>query len=314
MSPQAARERRAPAPLAPLRWALPVLALALLPSIAAALGAPGPTPSARVSAGAMTVPAPVTNTSVLDLGMPLNLSVNVSAIVGGTNNSSNWRYEWLGLPLGCPGANAANYSCRPSAAGALSVRVEVKDTVADVNGTSPPLAVQINPAISVTAFTASPTSVPVGGTIDFRVNASGGTPPLVYNYRGLPAGCAGNASTIACVVSAPHVYNSTVYVTDAVNASSSVWSLSVTVVANRSSAAAHPTAEQWGIIGAILIVGTLLVAALLVAARRTERAAYGRAPRPGPPAGGSSTGGPSGGSAPGPSPSPSAPPGGPGPP
>lgn len=226
------------------------------------------------AAGTLAVPTPTTNTSVLDLGMPLNVSVNASAVVGGSNLSSNWEYRWSGLPTNCTSANVSNLSCDPTQTGTFSVSVTVTDASDGETGTSAAVSISVHTDPTITAFSVTPGSVAVGGSLTFQVTAQGGTPPLSYVYLGLPAGCAGNSSEVICMPTSPHVYNTFVYVVDAVNFSSGSKNLSVNVTSSTTSSGPHPTAAERGVIAAILIIGFLVVALLFRAARSMERRAY----------------------------------------
>jgi hypothetical protein len=73
-----------------------------------------------------------------------------------------------------------------------------------------------SPGPSITSFTATPGRVTIPGTVEFRVNATGGTPPLAYAYTGLPSGCTSkNASSFTCSPNAAITTNVTVVVRDA---------------------------------------------------------------------------------------------------
>lgn len=238
----------------------------------------GARPSTVVASAAISVPTPTSNLSSIDLGMMLNLSVDVTMIVGGSNNSTNWHYTWLGLPAGCTSSDVANYTCTPTHVGSSNVSVRVHDASTGDNGTSPALQVNVSAALVIASFTAEPAQVGVGGTIQFRVNATGGTPPLIYNYQGLPSGCSSNVSSFSCVATSAHAYNATVFVTDGAGAASATLNVSILVTGNATgSTGSHPTTTEWGIIGAILVIGFVIVALLLWTASRVERTAY-RAP------------------------------------
>jgi len=89
---------------------------------------PGPTPTSTSGSFTAIVPsnAPLSaslsvNPNHLSKGQSIEVQTNVN---GGTPPYS---YSYSGLPGGCPGQNAASYSCTPSAAGNFNVNVEVTD-------------------------------------------------------------------------------------------------------------------------------------------------------------------------------------------
>lgn len=57
--------------------------------------------------------------------------------------------------------------------------------------------------LTITSFTASPPTIPIGGTTYLNVSAAGGTPPYGYTYSGLPAGC--NSASQASLPCSPTV-------------------------------------------------------------------------------------------------------------
>lgn len=70
--------------------------------------------------------------------------------------------------------------------------------------------------ISISAFTASPASIPVGHTTYVNVSASGGSTPYSYAYAGLPAGCtSANVAILKCVPTASGSFSISVTATDA---------------------------------------------------------------------------------------------------
>ncbi len=70
--------------------------------------------------------------------------------------------------------------------------------------------------LSAYSFTASPSTIPLGGNTTLQVRTSGGTGYLVYSYSALPPGCASqNISTLACTPTAAGRYTVTVVVAEA---------------------------------------------------------------------------------------------------
>ena len=234
-----------------------------------------PAPRLVSPGAALGVPTPTSNTSTLDLGMILNLSLNVSQITGGSNNTTALAFAWTGLPSGCASNDSANLSCVPTLTGTFHIRANVTDANASASGTSPPIAITVNSDPTVQTFNASAASLSVGGSLTFTTTATGGSSPLTYVYGGLPSGCDGSAATITCNPSSPQAYNCSVYVVDSLGVASDALNVSVRVVPPAtSSSSSGPTGLQWGEIGAILVIGFVVVAALFVQARRVERQAF----------------------------------------
>lgn len=234
---------------------------------------------------ALGVPALTSNTSFLDLGMPLNASVNTSEITGGSGNATNLTFSWSGLPTNCTSQNVSNYTCYPTATGTFHVEVNVTDFSDGDSGVAAVVNITVNTDPTVTSISASTTNLTVNQSVTFTVVASGGTPPLVYVYSGLPAGCSGASASVSCTPSTAQAYNVTVAVIDNVNFTSN----SAFVVVRVAPATAHSTSTSlttgdWAIIVGILVVGFLLSGYLWVRARREDRSARASSAPRAPPA------------------------------
>lgn len=236
---------------------------------------------------ALSVPALTTNTSVLDLGMALNASVNVSGITGGSGNATNLSFAWSGLPTNCTTQNASNYTCYPTATGTFHIAVNVTDFSDGQSGVAAAVAIVVNTDPIVTSIVASTTNLTVNQTVTFTVTASGGSPPLVYVYSGLPANCTGTSASVTCTPTTAQTYNVSVAVTDAANFTSN----SAFVVVRVAPTGTHSTSTglttgQWAVILGILVIGFLLAGLLWMRARREDRMtrASPRAAPPSPPA------------------------------
>ena len=84
-------------------------------------------------------------------------------------------------------------------------------------GTANLEAVYAGSAPLISSFTASPSSIPAGGTTYLNVSAAGGLGPLTYAYSGQPSACPSvNASQLVCstTVTTTTTYTVTVNVTD----------------------------------------------------------------------------------------------------
>lgn len=251
-----------------------LVVLALLAPVAGAAHPGGIGALRSGSPSALGVPALTSNTSVLDLGMPLNASVNVSAITGGSGNATNLSFAWSGLPTNCTSQNVSNYTCYPTATGTFHVGVNVTDFSDGQSGMAAAVTITVNTDPVVTSITASTTNLTVNQTVTFTVVASGGTAPLAYVYIGLPAGCSGATASVTCSPTVAQAYNVSVSVLDAVNFTSNSAFVVVRVApATPHAASTSLTTSDWAVIVAILVIGFLVSGLLWMRARREDRTA-----------------------------------------
>jgi len=242
---------------------------ALTPSSGPGLAPAGPPP--------LTLTGPVANNTTVDIGMAFNLTVNVT---GGSGNGSNYNYTWMGLPTGCANNWSSSLNCTPTGAGTFPVTVFVKDTSDGVNATSAALPIIVNALPTSSAFTVSShlvapsdhVNVTVNSTIWFNVTAAGGTAPLTYVYAGLPLGCSNRNASFFCQPNRVGVYNVTVLAMDAYGATTELRNVTVTVTAAPITTSSGIGTTGWAIVIGILVVGVLVTMALLLQARREERA------------------------------------------
>ena len=121
-------------------------------------------------------------------------------------------YRYTGLPPGCSSSNTADLLCTPSRVGSYSVRVFVNDSGGNSINASVALSVEQFP---INSFVAIPSSVVVGSSTEFQVNASGGYVALGYQYTGLPPGCASSdTATLICTPQRAGSYTVGVFVND----------------------------------------------------------------------------------------------------
>jgi hypothetical protein len=148
------------------------------------------------------VSALTTSAGSADVGETIVLNATVSAGSGG------FTYSWQGLP-GCTGASDP-LRCVVSTPGPATVNLTATDSN-QFSVTSPNLALTVDPDPTVTAPAAfrvvggpATQSVDLGQPVTFMTAAKSGSGSyLSFNWSGLPAGCAGNTSSVSCVPSAP---------------------------------------------------------------------------------------------------------------
>jgi hypothetical protein len=137
--------------------------------------------------------ARITPTSV-DEGTTVTITINAT---GGTGAL---RFSDSGAPTRCGSLLGASTTCQPASAGNFSVVLEVNDTVGATATVTVPLQVFALPA--VTLFAATPAGLDQNQSVTLSVTTTGGAPPLLFNYTGLPAGCASaDAPTLTCTPS-----------------------------------------------------------------------------------------------------------------
>ena len=160
----------------------------------------------------------IANPNPVNVNQATVLSVTTS---GGTGALT---YFYSGLPTGCLTQNTSSLSCTPTVGGGpFHIQVTVTDTKKLSGVGSLNLTVnQPSGAPSISSFTITPSTVSVGTPVIISVSASGGTPPLAYDYTGLPSGCATtDKASFSCTPSISGNYTVTVYVNDSASHSAS---------------------------------------------------------------------------------------------
>jgi GH25 family lysozyme M1 (1,4-beta-N-acetylmuramidase) len=141
-----------------------------------------------------------------------------------TGGVTPYTYSYTGLPTGCQSANASSLSCTPTVTGSFTVTLNVTDSARRSAVASLVLTVNTVGGPTISSFTASPASIPLGGSSYLNVTAVGGKAPLTYAYRGLPSGClSASVVSLKCTPLQAGNFTITVVVTDsnAKNASKS---------------------------------------------------------------------------------------------
>ncbi|HZY93063.1 MAG TPA: hypothetical protein VFG07_09885, partial [Thermoplasmata archaeon] len=132
----------------------------------------------------------VASPSSLAEGQLLTLSVTLT---GGTGTRS---FLWSGLPPGCSTTSSPVLQCRPTSGGNFTVHVAVSDQAGGHAGGNATVEVS---GLSITSFTATPSSIRLGSSATLQVQLGGGAGTPRYVYSGLPPGCASqDVATLLC--------------------------------------------------------------------------------------------------------------------
>ena len=214
--------------------------------------------------------------------MLFTLKANAS---GGSGVPRNWNFTWNNLPPGCVPRFNATETCAANTSGRWNVSVTVHDVMTGQTHRSTNASVLVNPTLSIVQVTSSAgLNVTVNYSLSLSVVVTGGTLPYSYTYTGLPTGCAtSNNSSLPCTPKATGTFHFAVTVSDSVGGSNS--STGTLTVHPKNATPSFTTtkpkplsAVTWAAIGAILILGAAISAALFYKARRDERATFGPGP------------------------------------
>ncbi len=167
-----------------------------------------------------TVPPPqVTYFAAMPSLVALGGTVYLNATVA--NGSLPLRFTYSNLPPGCTSQSTPSLACTSTTLGNFTVSLVVTDAAGrNATASASFQVVQTIPPPTISAFTASPASVPVGGTSTLSVSVTGGASPLHYVYAGLPTGCSSsNAPTLSCVPTSAGNFSIHVTVSDALGRS-----------------------------------------------------------------------------------------------
>lgn len=180
------------------------------------------------------------SSSTTDVGVAVDLAPTIQ---GGT---APFHYLYGSLPAGCASADQATLRCTPSAAGSFSIGVRVTD--ADDLSAAATVTLTVNPAPTVTNFSADRSPVDVGLAATLTATVTGGTAPFLYSYSGLPSGCVTvSALTLVCTPSATGATTVVLIATDSVRGSAtSTMTLTVNARPSIASAAFAPSSVRSG--------------------------------------------------------------------
>lgn len=211
-----------------------------------------------------SVTTPAASLSRADVGQTVQFTTSAS---GG---SGSYQFKWTGLPSGCGSSNAPTITCVPTGSGQSSVTATVTDSNGFVN-TSSPLLFQTAADPAITSFTASPTSLTVGGTVAFVAVVSGGSSPLTYSYSSLPPGCLStDSSALSCKTSGAGSFTVVLTVTDGVGLSTSA-KVNVTVNSVAPTFLGLPETEGYALVAGVIAAIVIAVAVGVAVTRRSKR-------------------------------------------
>lgn len=201
-------------------------------------------------------PASATNAPTLDGFFISPAESTVESAITLSFESSGWisapQYSYTGLPIGCSTEDASVFSCVPSAAGTYAVTAVATDPEDQQLTAVSTVVVTTASSPEVTSFTASPSIVTEGQSIQFSVTVNGGVAPYTYSYAiynnaGATTGnsCLPTAwpvpSSFTCQTSGwLGVFRLSVFVTDWNHESAPVATVSFTVNAPTSSWSSDP--------------------------------------------------------------------------
>jgi PKD repeat protein len=142
----------------------------------------------------------------LDLGRSITFTATASGGTGG-----GYTFSYLGLPTGCLSSNVTTLACTPTTAGSYSTSVQVTDPAYDM-ASSPPVAITVNPAPTVTA-NASPRFGPAPLAVKLWAIGSGGTGPVTFQWV-LGDGNTSSTPSVQHTYANPGLYTATVWLND----------------------------------------------------------------------------------------------------
>ncbi|HKV89627.1 MAG TPA: hypothetical protein VJQ43_00320, partial [Thermoplasmata archaeon] len=172
--------------------------------------------SASASTSIVVNPAPgvvrfVPTAPVGEVGVPSAFELNATPGSGGLT------YSYLGLPPGCLSSDTAQLRCSPTIAGTYDITANITD-VAGVSALGT-LSFLVVPSLAISSLAANRTVLDVGEPLSVQTVLAGGAGPFLYQYEGLPSGCASlNASSFACHPTTPGTYAVGLVATDTLGA------------------------------------------------------------------------------------------------
>jgi hypothetical protein len=170
-------------------------------------------------------PAPLVISAFTAEPNPVAYGSSVAFDVSASGGAAPLKYAYTGLPAGCSTQDLNSFSCSPTAVGTFPIIV----TVTDSKPTTPATAtMETNltvtaPALTITSFTANPTTVTLSQPGVDQTNltvvpaVAAGTTTYTYSYTSSPSGSgcvSANAARITCTPTTVGTYTVEVTVTD----------------------------------------------------------------------------------------------------
>ncbi len=146
----------------------------------------------------------------------VDVATYTSIEVTGAGGEGPLSLSVTGLPAGCSVTGFGITTCLPLVSGSYAINATIRDALgASASDTA---TLTVNPILQVSAVTAQPAQLTLGGTVTLTTNLSGGTAPFTYRYLDLPAGCTSASSpTLSCTPTVPGTYEVHVGVIDGAN-------------------------------------------------------------------------------------------------
>lgn len=192
------------------------------PVIVTATDSYGNTNSTRLTL--VVLPGPTVSISPDRTSVDANETVTFHAVASGGMAPYTFNYSPSIVGARCVWSSGSDLSCTPEPAvqgNSFSVFIQVKDAFGTI-ATATSASVLVYPELSVT-FMVSSSTLPLGQTVAFVANTTGGSPPYSYSYVGFPPGCVSlNRSSVGCLPTEADWYNVTVVVTDCNNGTTNV--------------------------------------------------------------------------------------------
>ncbi|MCI4368914.1 MAG: hypothetical protein L3K09_05065, partial [Thermoplasmata archaeon] len=108
-------------------------------------------------------------------------------------------FLWSGLPAGCTGANTSKVACTLTGNGSTNVSVGVNDSTGTTVTSAPvPFTAYADPAVELSS---NATVLDLGQSFRVSASSSGGAGGNVFNWSGVPPGCAATLPTFVCTPS-----------------------------------------------------------------------------------------------------------------
>lgn len=162
-----------------------------------------------------TVDAALAITAFTASPAALTIATSTEIKVTATGGVTPLTYFYSGMPTGCSsGYQPGNFSCTPNGTGTFTPTVVVNDTAG--HSVSHTTTIIVNKQLAATGFTASPSTILLGGSSYFNISVTGGTTPYSFVFHDLPTGCVtANTSQLKCTPTVTGTFVVLVNVTDA---------------------------------------------------------------------------------------------------